>query len=285
MRGLVLLAFFMPLFAPLWVMAQALPALEVLSPRGDERSTVREFVNVLGRTAPGAQVKVSGEAVTVFSTGVFARDRVPLVLGKNRIAIEAVLASGEQLTRQLDIERLAPPAPVQWPADRLFINGASLQPAETVRVAPGEGLEVAAQATPGQRVEARLAGQRWQPLTEAPANSGRYRALLAFEGHDDVAAAPVQLRVTAQALPREGGVRTLSALTMGRAGQWRNDPERLFIVGADEAELLHGLHDVRLGGPNLAELPAGVLLRATGQRGDWLRVQLTPDVIDRKSVV
>ena len=177
MRWLLLLA----LFAPLWATAQALPTLEVLSPRGDERSTVREFVNVLGRTAPGAQVKVGGEAVTVFSTGVFARDRVPLVLGKNRIAIEAVLASGEQLTRQLDIERLAPPAPVQWPADRLFINGASLQPAETVRVAPGEGLEVAAQATPGQRVEARLAGQRWQPLTEAPANSGRYRALLAVD--------------------------------------------------------------------------------------------------------
>ena len=278
MRGLVPLAFFMPLFAPLWVMAQVLPALEVLSPRGDERSTVREFVNVLGRTAPGAQVRVGGEAVTVFSTGVFARDRVPLVLGKNRIAIEAVLASGEQLTRQLDIERLAPPAPVQWPADRLFINGASLLPAETVRVAPGEGLEVAVQATPGQRVEARLAGQRWQPLTEAPANSGRYRALLAFEGNDDVAAAPVQLRVTAQALPREGGARTLSTLTMGQAGQWRNDPERLFIVGADGADLLHGLHEVRLGGPNLAELQAAVLLQANGQRGDWLRVQLTPDM-------
>jgi hypothetical protein len=49
------------------------------------------------------------------------------------------------------------------------------------------------------------------------------------------------------------------------------------LVGPEGAELVHGLHEVRLGGPYLAELPPGTLLQATGLRGDALRVQLAPD--------
>jgi N-acetylmuramoyl-L-alanine amidase len=166
---------------------------------------------------------------------------------------------------------------VVWPPDRLFLDGASLRPAESLRVAPGEAVEVAVRATPGQRVEARLPGQRWQPLVEAGVASGRYRALLSFPGNDEVEAAPVLLRISGVALPRQAGPHSITALTPGDVGQWRADPERLFEVGPDGADLLHGLHEVRLGGPNLAELPAGVLLQVTGRRGEHLRVQLAPN--------
>jgi len=261
--------------------ATAQPAftLDLLSPK-DQPTTTREFVNVLGRTAPGAGVRVGGEPVAVYGTGVFARDRIPLVPGMNRIVVEAVSASGRKLTQQLDIERVPPPAPVVWPVDRLAIDGASLRPAEAVTVAPGEALEVAVRATPGQRVEARLPGQRWQPLPEQGAvsgPSGRYRALLHFDHAEDVEPAPVQLRLVAQALPRSAGPRQMATQTPGAAGQWRRDPERLYAVGTEGAELLHGLHEVRLGGPFLAELPPGTLLHATGRRGAHLRVQLAPD--------
>jgi len=140
---------------------------------------------------------------------------------------------------------------------------------------------VAVRATPAQRVEARLPGQRWQPLAESRHNAGRYRALLLFEGAADVDAAPVQVRITPQILPRLSGVsvpKSITVLTPGDAGQWREDPERLYSVGPEGAELLHGLHEVRLGGPFLADLPAGTLLRATGQVGEHLRVQLSPDI-------
>jgi|CXWL01.1.fsa_nt_gi N-acetylmuramoyl-L-alanine amidase len=263
--------------------AAAQPAftLELLSPRDDRPSTTREFVNLLGRTTPGAQVRVAGEAVAVFGTGIFARDRVPLVPGINQIRVAATSPDGQTLERTLEIERLEPPPGPAWPSDRLFIDGASLLPAEDSRVAPGEAVEVAVRATPGQRVEARLAGQKWQPLVEIAAPSGgpvgRYRALLYFLGVDDVDAAPVQVRITAPTWPRSAGPRQITALTAGAAGQWRNDPERLYAAGPEGADLLHGLHEVRLGGPYLAELPAGTLLRATGQQGGHLRVQLAPD--------
>ena len=266
------------------------PPLELLSPRDAATSTTRDFTNVLGRSTPGAKVRVAGEAVVVWPTGVFARDRIPLAMGRNTLRIEATGADGQRTEKLLDVERVAPPAPVAWPADRLFINGASLRPDQNLRVAPGEPVEVAVSATPGQRVEARLPGQRWQPLLElgpTSGTSGRYRALLNFTGSDDVPAAAVQLRISAQTLPRNAGPRQITVQTPADVGPWRNDAERLYVVSADGAELLHGLHDVRLGGPFLAELPAGTLLQATAQHGEFVRVQLSPDTIawvDTKSL-
>lgn len=275
MRVCWLLALCAPLMTPLVAWAQAVLSLEILSPAAAS-SSPREVVHVLGRTQPGATVKVGGEPVTVYATGVFARDRIPLVPGANRIVIEARLPDGQMVARTLDLERTNPPPAPVWPVDRLFIDSASIRPAEALRVAPGEPVEVALRATAGQRVEARLPGSKsWQALREN--SPGRYRALLGFEGHDDVASAPVELRITALALPRSAKPRTLLARTPGELGQWRDDPERLFVVGADGAELLHGLHEVRLGGPFLAELPAGTLLHITGRQGDFLRVQLAPD--------
>lgn len=154
--------------------------LELLSPREDRPSTAREFVNVLGRTVPGDTVRVAGEMVTVFATGVFARDRVPLELGLNRITIEAVAAGGNMTSRVLEIERVAPP----------------------------------------------------------PA----------------VAAAPV---VAEAELPL-------------------SPAEIVEVTGPDVAELLHGVHDVRLGGPFIAEAATGTRLLATARRGDLLRVLLAP---------
>ncbi len=57
---------------------------------------MRELVHVLGRTAPGSQVTVARESVAVYAIGVFARDRVPLALGSNRLSIEATSASWRQ---------------------------------------------------------------------------------------------------------------------------------------------------------------------------------------------
>lgn len=280
----LLVLVFAGLITPPDAAAQSPAALEVLSPRpGTPATTVRDHVHVLGRTTPGATVRVGGEPVTVFATGVFARDRVPLQPGANTILIEARLADGQTLQLPLQVERTPPPAPPPLPRDPLWLDAASLRPAEAVMLAPGEAVEVAVRATPGQRVEARLPGQKaWQALDER-GGSGRYRALLSFAGSDEVAGAPVQLRVSAAvaATPRArgkaAGLKPITAQTAGSVGQWRADPERLYTVGPEGAELLHGLHEVRLGGPYLAELPAGPLLAATGRRGDFLRVQLSPD--------
>lgn len=251
-------------------------SLDLLSPADPRPSTTREFVNVLGRTAPGSTVRVGGEAVTVYSTGVFVRDRVPLALGTNSIRIEATSSTGQTLERLLEIERSAPPPGVEWPNDRLWLDGSSLRPAQALRVAPGEPVEVAVRATPGQQVLARLPGQDdWQTLVEH--TPGSYRALLRFDGPGDVEPAPVELRVDGAALPRSVRPRSVQTTSWGSVGAWRADPQRLVVAGPEGADLLHGLHEVRLGGPNLAELPTGAVLHITGQQGDRLRVQLSPD--------
>ena len=254
--------------------AQAL-TLDLLAPADPRAGTTRDFANVLGRTAPGSTVRVGGEAVTVYATGIFVRDRVPLVMGANSIRIEAMSSTGQTLERVLDIERTAPPPVATWPQDRLWLDGSNLRPTDTLRVAPGEPVEVALRATPGQQVQARLVGQDWQPLVETTA--GSYRALLRFDALVDVEPAPVELRIEAAALPRNALPRSLLARSFGSVGAWRPDPQRLVVAGPDGADLLHGLHEVRLGGPNLAELPAGTVLQLSGQRGDRLRVQLSPD--------
>ncbi len=251
--------------------------LELLSPHDEALQTTRPVLHLLGRTVPGASVQVAGSPVTVFATGVFARDGIPLAPGANSVPVQATLPDGSRLQRTLLVERLTPPPGAIWPPDRLWLHGGTLRPDERQRLAPGEPVEVSVQATPGQQVQARLPGQSWQTLVESATSAGRYQAALAMPAGASEASAPVQLRVQAVRAPRRGKPAAISALTPGEVGAWRADPHRLWRVGPEGAELVHGLHDVRLGGPYLAELPPDTLLQASGLRGDALRVQLAPD--------
>jgi N-acetylmuramoyl-L-alanine amidase len=213
----------------------------------------------------------------VFATGVFARDGIALALGANPLLLEATLPDGSSSQRTLTVERVAPPPAADWPRNRLWLHGGTLRPDERLRVGPGEPVEVAVQATPGQSVEARLPGQAWQTLVESATQAGRYQAALLMAPNGSEASAPVQLRLLAPGATPRARPRSINTQTPGEVGLWNPDPHRLWVVGPEGADLVHGLHDVRLGGPYLAELPPGTLLQATGLRGEFLRVQLSPD--------
>ena len=73
------------------------------------------------------------------------------------------------------------------------------------------------------------------------------------------------------------GPQQVIARTSGTVGRWAIELERLFGVAPGGAELLHGLHVVRLGGPYLAAPAAGTVLRVTGQHGGHFRVRLAAD--------
>jgi N-acetylmuramoyl-L-alanine amidase len=153
---------------------------ELLAPREPRSTTVREFVNVLGRVRPGSTVRVGGEAASVFSTGVFVRDRVPLQPGPNRIEIEVLRAGAVVASGTLEVERMAsPPAPAPPP-----------------------------------------------PAAPEP--------------------------------------RPLPPSTWG------------LVIGEDNAELLHGLHEVRLGGPFVADAPPRTRLPLLAEAGEQLRAELAP---------
>lgn len=84
--------------------------LVVRDPEKSVTTTTREYVNIMGVTAPDARVSVGGQAAQVFSTGVFVRDRVPLALGENRIEVVAERGA-ERASTTLEVQRLAPPHP------------------------------------------------------------------------------------------------------------------------------------------------------------------------------
>lgn len=161
--------------------------LFILSPAAARSGTAREQAHVLGRTVAGARVRVGGEPVTVYATGVFARDGVPLALGANSVQVQATLPDGRVLAQTLEIERLPVPPPL----------ASAAPPAASAYTLPPNQADAA------------------------------------------------------------GALRSLVPLT----------PPQMFVAGAQGVQLLHGLHEVRLGGPFVAELPAGTLLWVTGRAG------------------
>lgn len=166
---------------PTGLVAAPASALLIHTPREASTSTPLAWLNVVGRTAPGATVRVGGELVTVQATGVFARDAVPLQPGPNRVLVEATLADGKTaFTQVISVERVSPTVP----------------------------------ETPTPTIDA----TRIEPL-----------------------------------------------------------PPALHAAGPDGVALTHGVHEVRLGGPFLAELPAGTLLMVTGRTATHYRVALAPD--------
>ena len=92
--------------------------LRILDPRQETNSTTRDFVNVLGRTSPEAAVMVGGEAATLFATGIFVRDQVPLEMGENRLVVVATGGDGQKIERVLTINRVAEPTPPPEPKEQ-----------------------------------------------------------------------------------------------------------------------------------------------------------------------
>ncbi len=263
------------------------PPLVILAPT--ELRTERDVVHVLARTEPGVTARVQGVDAAVYATGVFVRDRVPLIVGRNVLRVEVIARDGDATLREIEVERVLPVPAQPLPTDRLFIDAAGSQPKGLWRLAEGEAVEVAFSGTPGLVAEARLHERApWQRLDESAAAPGRYGARLVLRGEADSAPALVQLRLSLPAdvkrwpgrrLARKPSERSISAASSGQVGLWHSQRQRLFVVSAESAEATWGVHEVRLGGPNLAELPRGTLLVVTGQQDDRYRIALAPDVI------
>jgi N-acetylmuramoyl-L-alanine amidase len=242
--------------------------------------SARPFVNVLGRVdAASTRVTVNGELVPVYSSGVFVRDRLPLQMGLNRIVLQARNADGQEQRLELQLTREEPPAPAP-PRTGLWIDAASIQPQATWRVPPGEGVPVSVQASPGQRVQVRWAlAPTWADMTEGP-QPGNYSLALALPPDAGAqATAPLEFRLLAASADRAAptSIPAVAAAVRGQAdvGPWPVPPP-LFVAGPDGADLLHGVHEVRLGGPFLAELPEGTLLAVEAQLGAHYRLRLSP---------
>jgi len=260
-------------------------SLRILNPRSDATSTTREVVHILGRTSPDAKVTVGGEAARVFATGIFVRDSVPLQAGHNRIIVVAMAPDGQKLERTITVTREAETSAPPEPQERgLEIDEESIEPARNVILSRGDILELSFRGTPGQVAEYRLSDGTWQPMAEAPEESpdtpsGLYRAALVATPSSETPAAPVQFRLQAKASESNlTGERHVEATSEAKISFWDESALRLVHVVDEGAAISFGLHEVRLGGPYLTELPTGTVLRVTGMRGNNYHVRLSPDL-------
>ena len=133
--------------------------------------------------------------------------------------------------------------------------------------------------------EYRLGHSDWQPLPEvrdlvSDQPSGQYRANFVGPAGADSPGQPIQFRLRrAEFAPGDSsasGPTVVEATSRGQVSFWDEAALRLVRVTDEGTALSFGLHEVRLGGPYRAELPAGTLLRVVGQRGDNYRIQLAP---------
>ncbi len=292
------LAYLLTLGASLWALAPARTAagaeppagftLRILDPRNGETSTTRAAVNILGRTSPQAKVTVGGEAALVFATGVFVRDHVPLQMGENRIVVLATAPDGQKLEKVITVKReVETPPPPEPKERRLEIDEASIEPAQDTILSRGDILEVSFQGTSGQTAEYCLPAATWQPMTEALGGSsgktsGLYQASLVATPTSDTTSAPVRFRLQAKPSGTNAfkiiGESVFEVASKAKVGFWGEEKLRLARVAEDGAGISFGLHEVRLGGPYLTELPAGTLLRVTGTRGENYHVRLSADL-------
>lgn len=271
-------------------------ALQILVPQDPESTTSLPVIHIAARLAAAGEttVTIGGTPVPLYETGIFARDSVPLAEGPNEIVIEAQ-NTGSALVRQvLSVTRVPEAAPMpQAPSLPLFIDSKSIEPVDNIALAPGEDLQVSFRGSPGNRAEFRVGGTEWLPMHEhvdagSSAAGGLYRATLTLpepqvRSLTDETSAPVLFRLsphdvstTSSAAPASTA---LLAESKGHVAVWsRSGAPTVVRVKDDQVgQLSFGLTEVRLGGPFLAELTSGTILRVIGRRGYNLKVELAPN--------
>ncbi|MBP7937055.1 MAG: N-acetylmuramoyl-L-alanine amidase [Phycisphaerae bacterium] len=242
--------------------------LKIMAP-SDGYQTVQEVAYLLGRTNPGVQVKVGDVAVEVYSTGGFARDGIPLQMGKNTIAVVATDATGQRVTRSVTVIRKEPqPEP---PPSVLKV----VEPAEDIVLLPGETLAIRAVGPPGGTGFATCLGSEAKlALTEARNDrgepTGSYSATVKAPARGSGQAAMVTV-----SLRRAKNGPTMEAKSKGTVDVW--DPSAVHVGECkdDRSGITLGLHSVRLGGPYLARIPRGVRFEIVGRQGANYRIRLS----------
>lgn len=252
--------------------AKKRPFLHILAPK--EGLTTSAAVHVLGRTAPGNEVRVNGTPVTVYSTGAFAMDNIALNPGENRLEITSKSPDGGMATRLLRMVREDPPAQV---AEDFLIK----EPAEDLILMPGDSILIRVEGPAGGKCRAIFAGKITLALSEQSGDNKLPTYLGTARIPHGVTAAPGPIAVEVDSpikLRRE---------SKAQVEIWEETAVRVAEVTAETAGITAGPHYVRLGGPFVAEVPRGTRMEITGKQGEKWRVRLTKSLtgwIDAESV-
>lgn len=282
--------------------------LKMMDPRDTETTTSKEFWNVLGRTEPGSSVTVSGKPAVVVGTGLFILDRLPLSMGDNQLEVSATTPDGKHETTTIVIRRVVPGAEGPRPEARRRRDGGQRpgrgprQPGKEQPAGPivsssiipnldtilqqGDVLNVSFEGPSGGKAAfSTVSGDRFPMREEINSVSGKptgkYAAAVALTRAETSGPLTLQLDIPTSHIRARVKTKALVEVNDGRQVQ-------IGVVKNDFGQLLFGLHEVRLGGPFLAELSSGTILRLTGKVGGNYHVKLSPSLdawIDASDVV
>ena len=252
------------------------PTVQILSPKQSKIDTDASSVNILGKVNGAPKVSINGKDAEVYkTTGLFAVDRFPLKTGKNVIVTSARNADGETTTKlEITGKESAPVKPATNKAALAGIDHQSVTPDKNLVMSQGDILQVTFRGKTGMKAHFKTPDGEWFPMTEvrdnnSELNGSNYQGTFAV-GKGPKGPSPIEIKT------EDDSTSGLSAHSKGTLEIW--DPAKVVMlrVKDDGEPLLYGLHEVRLGGPNMAELPAGTLLRAVGKNDKMYRVRLTP---------
>ncbi|NLD61769.1 N-acetylmuramoyl-L-alanine amidase [Candidatus Sumerlaeota bacterium] len=249
------------------------PTLQILSPRENPASLSKDSVNIMGKATGVKEVTINDQKVEVFATTqVFAIDKLPLKEGENSFVITAKNADGvSSETLQVNYAKHTLSAP---PKQITGIAEDTISPKGTRAFWPGETMKISFQGMPGMKAQYLLPGQDWKDMIEVPSEAEKsvksfYEAATVLLTTPD--AAPIEFKASSEQTSQ-----TFTAKSEGVISVMNPNELKMIRVISDLEYLSYGLHEVRLGGPYMAALPKGTLLRVIGQVNDMYHVRLSP---------
>jgi N-acetylmuramoyl-L-alanine amidase len=244
---------------------RARPWLELRQAPAD--TTAQTTFHLLCKTVADAKAYIDNDSCHVYKTGIFF-NTLHLQPGMNRYAVRVSTDSAEfDLVRQVFVKRA-----VALRGERpLWIDSTSVEPREDLWLSAQDKIAIRCKGSPGRKIFAGFAGQKQAQLLQ----STEYHDYALYEGE------LVPARLT---LNKEHHVILIIKDRQGRIESKRVLPAKIRISEPDAFPLVRTRHDktgmsynlgpIRLGGPLVAEYPAGVILKSSGRIGQQVRVRL-----------
>lgn len=265
--------------------AQSQPFFEIISPEQGQK-TSREVVHLLGRTLPENKVTINGEDAAVFRTGAFAKDNIPLEMGRNKIAIEVKDDEGNSTVRILTVERgegfeERRRRPRRRAPEEAEPEGALkiAKPSEDLILRAGDVLNIEVNGPPNLNGKAMLGKDLEIDLKEKPGEDGKgsglYFAILRVP--DGFACPPTPLTFNLSG-KSEGEKYKIKQESKVRIEVWDNKVIKVAETKDNNASFTYGIHSVRLGGPYISEVPEGIRFEIIGKQGRKFKARLTENL-------
>ncbi len=250
--------------------AQQKKQLKIVSP-AQEISTVQQgTVYLKGTGDPTHFLMMNGQAIKIYSTGVFAA-AIPLSMGQNEVILKYGVGK-DTSTRMLIIHRVAPEAPK--PTEGFAIESVKLNvDGSEIWLQEGDLLEVEMKATPGMKASF----FNNIPMVEVPVSqagvAGIYRGSYLVKNTDKIKNEAITFHLihpNNQQQTQTASTQKLTFLT-----------EPGVIIGhsnKSRTPLSYGLGADRLGGAKMGFVDSLIQFQITGKMQGMYRVQLAEQV-------